>query len=78
MYLTFGETLKKHFIGWQAGIILSNPELGFRLGVRSQNPVTLYNGALECRLLRMKIEEPAFFLPKPKSAEERRLTVLAA
>ncbi|MGR9114630.1 MAG: bifunctional 23S rRNA (guanine(2069)-N(7))-methyltransferase RlmK/23S rRNA (guanine(2445)-N(2))-methyltransferase RlmL [Gammaproteobacteria bacterium] len=71
LYKRFGEILKTKFIGWQAAMIISNPELGFRLGIRSQKPVTLYNGALECKLLRMTLEESAFFIPKAKTREER-------
>jgi 23S rRNA (guanine2445-N2)-methyltransferase / 23S rRNA (guanine2069-N7)-methyltransferase len=71
LYKKFGDSLKAHFKNWQAAMIVSNPELGFRLGIRSQKPVTFYNGALECKLLRMTIEEPAFFVPKAKSADER-------
>jgi 23S rRNA (guanine2445-N2)-methyltransferase / 23S rRNA (guanine2069-N7)-methyltransferase len=71
LYKKFGETLKKRFIGWKAGIIITDPELGFRLGIRSKKPLTLFNGALECKLLRMDIEEDAFFIPKAKSRNER-------
>jgi 23S rRNA (guanine2445-N2)-methyltransferase / 23S rRNA (guanine2069-N7)-methyltransferase len=71
LYKKFGDSLKVHFNHWQAAMIISNPELGFRLGIRSQKPVTFYNGALECKLLRMTIEDAAFFVPKPKSTEER-------
>ena len=71
LYQKFGDTLKAHFGHWQAAMIISNPELGFRLGIRSQKPVTFYNGALECKLLRMTIEDAAFFIPKPKTPEER-------
>jgi len=71
LYKKFGAVLKKHFIGWKAAMIISNPELGFRLGIRSQKPITLYNGALECKLLRFTIEESAFFIPKAKTQEER-------
>ena len=71
LYKQFGETLKSHFIGWKAAMIISNPELGFRLGVRSQKPITLFNGALECKLLRLNIEESNFFIPKAKTQEER-------
>jgi 23S rRNA (guanine2445-N2)-methyltransferase / 23S rRNA (guanine2069-N7)-methyltransferase len=71
LYKKFGETLKAHFIGWKAAMIISNPELGFRLGIRSQKPITLFNGALECKLLRMDIEENNFFIPKAKTQEER-------
>ncbi len=71
LYKQFGEVLKQRFCGWQASMIISNAELGFRLGIRSQKPITLYNGALECKLLRMQIGEKAFFVPKPKTSEER-------
>jgi len=71
LYKKFGETLKAHFIGWKAAMIISNPELGFRLGIRSQKPITLFNGALECKLLRLNIEESNFFTPKARTQEER-------
>lgn len=71
LYKRFGDTLKAHFTGWKAAMIISNPELGFRLGIRSQKPITLFNGALECKLLRFTVEESAFFTPKAKTQEER-------
>lgn len=71
LYQRFGEILKARFQGWQAAMIISNPELGFRLGIRSQKPVTFFNGALECKLLRMDINEAAFFVPNAKTPEER-------
>ena len=71
LYRQFGGILKQRFVGWQAAMIISNPELGFRLGIRSQKPITLFNGALECKLLRFNIEEKAFFEPKAKSQHER-------
>ncbi|WP_367155116.1 bifunctional 23S rRNA (guanine(2069)-N(7))-methyltransferase RlmK/23S rRNA (guanine(2445)-N(2))-methyltransferase RlmL [Methylomonas sp. HYX-M1] len=71
LYRRFGEVLKQRFVGWRAAMIISNPELGFRLGLRSQRPVTLFNAALECKLLRFNIEEKAFFEPKAKSQQER-------
>jgi 23S rRNA (guanine2445-N2)-methyltransferase / 23S rRNA (guanine2069-N7)-methyltransferase len=71
LYKKFGDSLKAHFNNWQAAMIISNPELGFRLGIRSQKPVCFYNGALECKLLRMTVEDSAFFAPKAKSTEER-------
>ena len=52
-------------------MIISDPELGFRLGIRSQKPITLFNGPLECKLLRFAIEDNNFFTPKAKSQLER-------
>lgn len=71
LYRTFGEILKQQFKSWQAAIIIGDPELGFRLGVRSQKPITMFNGALECKLLRLDIDEKNFFEPKAKSQQER-------
>ncbi|UJP05384.1 MAG: bifunctional 23S rRNA (guanine(2069)-N(7))-methyltransferase RlmK/23S rRNA (guanine(2445)-N(2))-methyltransferase RlmL [Nitrosomonas sp.] len=70
LYYQFGEVLKKRFIGWQGAMLIADPELGFRLGIRSQKPVTLFNGALECKLLRFIVEEKAFFVPKAKSRQQ--------
>ncbi len=71
LYRRFGEVLKSRFVGWQMAMIISNPELGFRLGIRSQKPITLFNGALECKLLRFNLQENAFFEPKAQSQQER-------
>lgn len=71
LYLQFGEVLKTSFKHWQASLIISNPEMGFRLGIRSKKPITLFNGPLECKLLRLDIEEKSFFVPKAKSQQER-------
>jgi 23S rRNA (guanine2445-N2)-methyltransferase / 23S rRNA (guanine2069-N7)-methyltransferase len=64
LYMKYGEVLKANFRHWQAALIISKPDLGFKLGIRSQKPVTFFNGAIECKLLRMKIEETEFFTPK--------------
>jgi 23S rRNA (guanine2445-N2)-methyltransferase / 23S rRNA (guanine2069-N7)-methyltransferase len=77
LYEQFGEILKKHFLGWQAGLIISNPELGFRLGIRSRRPTTFYNGALECKLLRLTIAENEFFTPKVNEIEKPQAPMFA-
>lgn len=77
LYRKFGQVLKEQFKHWQAAMIISDPELGFRLGIRSQKPITLFNGALECKLLRFTIEEKSFFTPKAKSQQERIEQVIA-
>ncbi len=71
LYLQFGEVLKANFKHWKASLIISNPEMGFRLGIRSQKPITLFNGPLECKLLLMSIEDKSFFIPKAKTQQER-------
>ena len=77
LYTTFGNILKTQFVGWKAAMIISNPELGFRLGIRSEKPITFFNGALECKLLRFNIIEKKFFIPKARTQEERIANVMA-
>lgn len=51
LYRALGDRLRSGFVGWQAGIIVADDELGHALGLRAHKRYTLYNGALECRLL---------------------------
>ncbi len=55
LYRTLGERLRGEFVGWRAALLTGNPELGHRLGLRARRYNTLYNGALECRLLHFDI-----------------------
>jgi 23S rRNA (guanine2445-N2)-methyltransferase / 23S rRNA (guanine2069-N7)-methyltransferase len=54
-----GDILRERFTGWHAAI-LTAPALGLELGIRAHRTHTMWNGALECRLLRLKIESDAF------------------
>src|SRR5579863_3133045 len=66
-----GAVLKARFQGWQAAVLTGAPELGLELGIRAYRTHTLWNGGLECRLLRLKVE--------PESdRESRRLARRAA
>ncbi len=51
MYRAFGARLQEEFVGWDAAIIVADEELGHALGLRAHRKYTLYNGAIECRLL---------------------------
>jgi len=64
LYTEFGTVLKTHFPGWQVAMLILDSELGFRLGIRSRRPYTLYNGAMECKLLNLNVIEDQFFRPK--------------
>jgi 23S rRNA (guanine2445-N2)-methyltransferase / 23S rRNA (guanine2069-N7)-methyltransferase len=54
-----GEILRAHFHGWSAAI-LTSPDLGLELGIRAYRAHTMWNGALECRLLRLKVDPTAY------------------
>jgi 23S rRNA (guanine2445-N2)-methyltransferase / 23S rRNA (guanine2069-N7)-methyltransferase len=50
-----GGVLRERFQGWSAAV-LTSPELGMELGLRAYRTHTVWNGALECRLLRIRVE----------------------
>jgi len=54
-----GEILRTRFKGWSAAV-LTAPNLGLELGIRAHRTHTVWNGPLECRLLRLDIEADAF------------------
>ncbi len=65
VYALLGEKLKAGYVGWQAAVLTGNPPLGRELLVKAKRTHTMFNGAIECRLLRFDIE--------PKHFEEKRV-----
>ena len=70
-----GKVLRERFQGWVAGVLIGSPELGMELGIRAYRTHTLWNGALECRLLRLKVDaqserEPGRFSKPDASLRE--------
>jgi 23S rRNA (guanine2445-N2)-methyltransferase / 23S rRNA (guanine2069-N7)-methyltransferase len=65
-----GAVLREHFSGWDAAILAGSPDSGLELGIRAERVHTVWNGALECRLLRLKVSGAAEkqFLHKGGSA----------
>lgn len=61
LYALLGRRLKEQFAGWRAAVFTGNPELGMHLGIRARRINTLFNGALECKLLRCDLE-PRWFV----------------
>ena len=51
-----GQVLRERFQGWSAAVLTGAPELGLELGIRAHRTHTVWNGAIECRLLRMKVD----------------------
>jgi len=50
VYQDLGASLSKHFQGWQAAFLSSNPLLAKAVGLRAKKQYTFYNGAIECKL----------------------------
>jgi 23S rRNA (guanine2445-N2)-methyltransferase / 23S rRNA (guanine2069-N7)-methyltransferase len=63
VYALLGEKLKIGYGGWQAAVLTGNPPLGLELRLKAKRTHTMYNGPIECRLLRFDIE-PKHFVEK--------------
>ena len=56
LYALLGEKLREHFVGWKAAVFTGNPPLAKALGINAKRSHTLFNGRIECRLLRFEVE----------------------
>ena len=52
LYKDLGDIMKKKFKGWEGYIFTSNPDLAKAVGLRTSRRFVLFNGSLECRLLK--------------------------
>ena len=68
-----GEILRARFQGWQASVLTGAPQLGMELGIRAARTHTLWNGPIECRLLRMSVEAVNLRRPGTLAREESSL-----
>jgi len=57
LYGELGRVLRERFHGWQAAILSGNPDLARHLGMYAKRTHRVFNGDLECRLLRFDLGE---------------------
>jgi len=57
LYSELGRLLRERFKGWQAAILTGNPPLARNLGVYAKRTHRVFNGMIECRLLRFDLTE---------------------
>ncbi len=57
LYKTIGDTLKNGYTGYDAYIFSGNPELVKKIGLKAAKKTPLYNGAIECRLMKYELYE---------------------
>lgn len=65
LYAMLGQKLREHFLGWKAAVLTGNPPLAKALGIHARRSHTLFNGRIECRLLRFEITPEDFQQPRP-------------
>jgi 23S rRNA (guanine2445-N2)-methyltransferase / 23S rRNA (guanine2069-N7)-methyltransferase len=57
LYTELGRVLRERFRGWQAAILTGNPPLARNLGIFAKRTHRVFNGSIECRLLRFELNE---------------------
>ncbi len=55
LYTTIGDTLKQRYEGYNAFILTGNLDAAKRVGLRTSRRTKLFNGPLECRLLKYEM-----------------------
>lgn len=76
LYRSLGERLRTQFKGWEAAVFTGNPQLGRAIGIRAKRTHTLFNGAIEARLLRFEIDERHFERPRDDAGAREQGTLL--
>ena len=56
LYELLGEKLREQFEGWKGAVFTGNPPLARAIGINATRSHTLFNGRIECRLLRFDIQ----------------------
>jgi len=55
LYKKLGDTLKKSYQGYTAFVLSGNPQLASCVGLKPSRRIVLFNGPIECRLLKYEI-----------------------
>ncbi len=63
LYTQLGEVLRERFHGWHAAILTGNPSLARNLGIFARRSHRVFNGPIECRLLRFELTESSVERP---------------
>ncbi len=56
LYTELGRVLREQFQGWHAAVLTGNPPLARNLGIYAKRTHRVFNGTIECRLLRFELD----------------------
>jgi 23S rRNA (guanine2445-N2)-methyltransferase / 23S rRNA (guanine2069-N7)-methyltransferase len=59
LYAEIGDVLRRRFTGWTGYVLAGNADLAKHVGLRAARRFVVYNGAIECRLLKFPIAATA-------------------
>ncbi len=70
LHQLLGRVLQQNFMGWQAAVITTAAQMGLEIGLRAHRTHTLWNGPIECRLLRFELKPEAVRDLRPQLRDE--------
>lgn len=73
LYATLGAKLREHFEGWKAAVLTGNPPLAKSIGINARRTHTLFNGRIECRLLRFDIAPDEYLTGERRPVGEAQI-----
>lgn len=73
LYALLGKQLREHFVGWRAVVFTGNYQIARAIGMHAKRSHTLFNGAIECRLLRFEIQPENFDTPESRPSRDEKL-----
>lgn len=76
LYALLGAKLRAEFSGWKAAVFTGNPPLAKELHIHAKRSHTLFNGAIECRLLRFDIDPAQFDDPQSRPGSEEKMALV--
>ena len=65
LYRALGAQLREQFTGWEAALLIGEASLGNTLGIKAQRIHALFNGAIECALVRLSLQPEFYRLELP-------------
>ncbi|HEY4366216.1 MAG TPA: bifunctional 23S rRNA (guanine(2069)-N(7))-methyltransferase RlmK/23S rRNA (guanine(2445)-N(2))-methyltransferase RlmL [Steroidobacteraceae bacterium] len=78
LYELLGRKLRGNFEGWKAAVFTGNPPLAKAIGINARRTHTLFNGRIECRLLRFDVIPADYTGPaRPPRTEEQENEIRA-
>ncbi len=66
LYASVGNVLKQRFTGWESYLLTSAPDLAKAVRLEPSRKFVVFNGAIECRLLRYDVFSGSGRRPKPE------------
>jgi putative N6-adenine-specific DNA methylase len=66
LYKMIGDTLKSNFQGYDAYIFTGNLDAAKRVGLKASRRIPLFNGPIDCRLLKYELYQGSRRVAKPE------------